>query len=186
MWLLFFVRRYSAKLLYELEFHAARRLDVDALRATSSCSATRSRSSRARRTTSPTSTRASTSPSYLRSWAFEAQLRDYLREPFGNEWFARARGRLAAARAVGAGPAPDRRRAAARGHRARGRDGSRRRPRPRAPPASPACFTSADSADRPRSRDAHSVHVHREGLYDLLGGYEPCIDERSTWGSWRM
>jgi hypothetical protein len=27
--------------------------------------------------------------SYLRSWAFESQLRDSLRERFGNEWFAR-------------------------------------------------------------------------------------------------
>ena len=26
---------------------------------------------------------------YLRSWAFEAQLRDFLRGEFGNEWFAR-------------------------------------------------------------------------------------------------
>ena len=26
---------------------------------------------------------------YLRSWAFEAQLRDFLRERYGNEWFAR-------------------------------------------------------------------------------------------------
>ena len=26
---------------------------------------------------------------YLRSWAFEAQLRDFLREEYGNEWFAR-------------------------------------------------------------------------------------------------
>ena len=26
---------------------------------------------------------------YLRSWAFEAQLRDFLRSEFGNEWFAR-------------------------------------------------------------------------------------------------
>ena len=26
---------------------------------------------------------------YLRSWAFEAQLRDYLRSEFGNDWFAR-------------------------------------------------------------------------------------------------
>ena len=25
---------------------------------------------------------------YLRSWAFETQLRDHLRERFGNEWFA--------------------------------------------------------------------------------------------------
>ena len=26
---------------------------------------------------------------YLRSWAFEAQLREFLRGEFGNEWFAR-------------------------------------------------------------------------------------------------
>src|SRR4051812_30725731 len=26
---------------------------------------------------------------YLRSWAFEAQLRDFLRSELGNEWFAR-------------------------------------------------------------------------------------------------
>jgi hypothetical protein len=26
---------------------------------------------------------------YLRSWALEAQLRDFLRSEFGNEWFAR-------------------------------------------------------------------------------------------------
>jgi hypothetical protein len=26
---------------------------------------------------------------YLRSWAFEAQLRDFLRGEFGNEWFTR-------------------------------------------------------------------------------------------------
>ena len=26
---------------------------------------------------------------YLRSWAFEAQLRDFLRSEFGNDWFAR-------------------------------------------------------------------------------------------------
>jgi hypothetical protein len=26
---------------------------------------------------------------YLRAWAFEAQLRTYLREKFGNAWFAR-------------------------------------------------------------------------------------------------
>jgi hypothetical protein len=26
---------------------------------------------------------------YLRSWAFEAQLRDFLRGEYGNEWFTR-------------------------------------------------------------------------------------------------
>ena len=40
MWLLFFVRRYSAKLLYELEFHGDGDARGDAQRATSSSSAT--------------------------------------------------------------------------------------------------------------------------------------------------
>ena len=39
--------------------------------------------------TSTTSTAASTCIGYLRSWAFEAQLREFLRGEFGNEWFAR-------------------------------------------------------------------------------------------------
>ena len=86
--LLWFVRRYSAKLLYELEFHAAD--DLTALR--------------------PRyvelladATKVEPSPSdylgdiddgfyaseYLRAWAFEAQLRAYLRERFGNAWFSR-------------------------------------------------------------------------------------------------
>ena len=39
--LLYFVRRYSAKLLYEIEFFQARRRRVDASRATPSSSATR-------------------------------------------------------------------------------------------------------------------------------------------------
>jgi hypothetical protein len=46
-------------------------------------------------------------------------------------------------------------------------------------------FTFSDSAD-PRSGNARSVHVHREGLCDLFGGYDACYDERSTWGFWRM
>jgi hypothetical protein len=29
------------------------------------------------------------SSQYLRAWAFEAQLRSFLREKFGNEWFTR-------------------------------------------------------------------------------------------------
>ena len=86
--LLWFVRRYSAKLLYELEFHAAD--DLTALR--------------------PRyvelladATKVEPAPSdylrdiddgfyaseYLRAWAFEAQLRAYLRERFGNAWFSR-------------------------------------------------------------------------------------------------
>ena len=49
----------------------------------------RRRSSRPLPTTSATSTAASTPREYLRAWAFEAQLRAYLRERFGNAWFSR-------------------------------------------------------------------------------------------------
>jgi hypothetical protein len=92
--LLFFVRRYCAKLLYELEFHAKtdptdmapRYVELlgDALKIEPS----------------PTDFLADIDAgfyvsSYLRSWALEAQLRRYLRTKFGNEWFAsRAAGSL--------------------------------------------------------------------------------------------
>jgi len=86
--LLFFVRRYCAKLLYELEFHAAddpatmsgRYVELlgDALKI------------------EPTPKdyladidAAFYVSSYLRSWAFEAQLRDFLREQFDESWFTR-------------------------------------------------------------------------------------------------
>jgi hypothetical protein len=86
--LLFFVRRYCAKLLYELEFHAAddptkmhgRYVELlgDALKIEPS----------------PTDYLGDIDAgfyvsSYLRSWAFESQLRDFLREQFGSDWFAR-------------------------------------------------------------------------------------------------
>ena len=59
--LLYVVRRYAGKLLYELELHGD--VELESMRAaTSSCCATRRRSSRRRRTTSQTSTRASTAP----------------------------------------------------------------------------------------------------------------------------
>ena len=85
--LLFFVRRYSAKLLYELEFHATddvtsmqpRYIEIlgDALKINPS----------------PTDYLGDIDASfyvssYLRSWAFEAQLRDHLRVQFGRTWFA--------------------------------------------------------------------------------------------------
>ena len=85
---LFFVRRYAAKLLYELELHAAadpedvrdRYVELlgDALRI-------RPRA---------VDWLADVDPgfyvvSYLRSWAFEAQLRSFLREEFGDAWFTR-------------------------------------------------------------------------------------------------
>jgi len=87
VWLLFFVRRYSAKLLYELEFHGGADLEAmparyvellgDALRIEPS----------------PANYLADIDEgfyvnAYLRSWAFEAQLHDHLRTRFGSEWFA--------------------------------------------------------------------------------------------------
>jgi hypothetical protein len=86
--LLLYVRRYCAKLLYELELHAggdlapmpARYVELlgDALKIEPS----------------PTDYLADVDPgfyasSYLRAWAFEAQLREYLRSEFGNAWFSR-------------------------------------------------------------------------------------------------
>jgi len=87
MWLLFFVRRYAAKLLYELEFHsggdpaAMPRRYVELL------------GSATKIEPSPANYLADIDAgfyvySYLRSWAFEAQLRDHLRERFGTNWFA--------------------------------------------------------------------------------------------------
>jgi hypothetical protein len=86
--LLWFVRRYCAKLLYELEFHSTddiasmrpRYVEIlgDALKIEPS----------------PTDYLGDIDASfyvssYIRSWAFEAQLRAHLREEFGNAWFAR-------------------------------------------------------------------------------------------------
>jgi hypothetical protein len=86
--LLFFVRRYCAKLLYELEFHAAedpttmrgRYVEVlgDALKIEPS----------------PTDYLSDLDPSYyvtayLRAWAFAAQMTSYMREELGSEWFKR-------------------------------------------------------------------------------------------------
>src|SRR6266516_6659289 len=86
--MLWIARRYSAKLLDELEFHTAE--DVTALRP---------------RYVELLGDALKIEPSetdyladidsgfyvteYLRSWAFEAQLRAYLRERFGNTWFAK-------------------------------------------------------------------------------------------------
>jgi hypothetical protein len=86
--LLYFVRRYSAKLLYELEFHAAE--DVTALRGRYVELLTDA----VKLEPSPTDYLGDIDPgfyasAYLRSWAFEAQLRDFLRSEFGNTWFAR-------------------------------------------------------------------------------------------------
>jgi hypothetical protein len=86
--LLYFVRRYCAKLLYEIEFFQ-------------SDEPTRMRpryaeilSDALKMPVSPESYLDDIDGSfyvigYLRSWAFEAQLREYLRSELGNEWFAR-------------------------------------------------------------------------------------------------
>jgi hypothetical protein len=86
--LLWVVRRYCAKLIYEIEFHQASdvtsmrdryvELLTDALKV------------------APSDTDYLSdiddgfyASQYLRAWAFEAQLRAYLRETFGTAWFAR-------------------------------------------------------------------------------------------------
>src|SRR4051794_13327310 len=86
--LLYFVRRYSAKLLYEIEFFQA-----------GEPTTMRSRygeilSDALKLPVHDESYLDDIDGSfyvigYLRSWAFEAQLREFLRSEFGNEWFAR-------------------------------------------------------------------------------------------------
>jgi hypothetical protein len=86
--LLWLVRRYCAKLIYEIEFHASpnatdmrlryKELLTDALKVEYT----------------ETDYLADMDGSfyaseYLRAWAFEAQLRSFLRETFGNTWFTR-------------------------------------------------------------------------------------------------
>jgi hypothetical protein len=86
--LLYFVRRYCAKLLYEIEFFQ-----------TDDVTSMRNRyfeilSDALKLPVNAASYLDDIDGSfyvigYLRSWAFEAQLRDFLRGEFGNEWFAR-------------------------------------------------------------------------------------------------
>jgi len=86
--LLFYVRRYCAKLLYELEFHSAEdptqmrsryvELLGDALKVEPS----------------PTDYLGDIDSSYyvtayLRAWAFSAQMTSFMREEFGSDWFKR-------------------------------------------------------------------------------------------------
>jgi hypothetical protein len=86
--LLYFVRRYSAKLLYEIEFFqsddpsAMKDRYVELL------------SEAYRFPAAPENYLSDNDGSfyvsgYLRSWAFEAQLREFLRGEFGNDWFTR-------------------------------------------------------------------------------------------------
>jgi hypothetical protein len=86
--LLWLVRRYCAKLIYEIEFHSA--ADVKPMR--SRYKELLSDALKVEYTdTDYLSDMDSSfySSEYLRAWAFEAQLRSFLRESFGNAWFTR-------------------------------------------------------------------------------------------------
>jgi hypothetical protein len=85
--LLYFVRRYCAKLLYELEFHAAEDVTQLAPRYVELLGdALKIEPSAADYLTDIDGNFYVTA--YLRSWAFEAQMRTFLREKFGRTWFA--------------------------------------------------------------------------------------------------
>jgi hypothetical protein len=86
--LLWIVRRYCAKLLYELELQSAS--DVTSLRPRY----VELLSDALKVTPSDTDYLDDVddgfySSQYLRAWAFEAQLRDYLRDRYGSAWFTR-------------------------------------------------------------------------------------------------
>jgi hypothetical protein len=86
--LLYFVRRYSAKLLYEIEFFQSN--DVKPMRGRYA----EILGDALKLTVNPESYLDDIDGSfyvigYLRSWAFEAQLREFLRSELGNDWFAK-------------------------------------------------------------------------------------------------
>jgi hypothetical protein len=106
--LLYFARRYCAKLLYEIEFFQAD--DITAMRPRYS----EILGDALKLPVNPESYLDDIDGSfyvigYLRSWAFEAQLRDFLRGEFGNDWFARrdAGDLLRELWALGQGPTAD-------------------------------------------------------------------------------
>jgi hypothetical protein len=86
--LLWFLRRYCAKLVYEVELHAAD--DPGAMRAR--YVELLSEATKVEPSDSDFLADVDTgfyASQYLRAWAFEAQLRAHLRERFGNAWFSR-------------------------------------------------------------------------------------------------
>ena len=86
--LLWLVRRYCAKLIYELEFHSAEDLTALQPRYVELLSdATKVEPAASDYLNDIDEGFYATE--YLRAWAFEAQLRSYLRERFGNAWFSR-------------------------------------------------------------------------------------------------
>ncbi len=106
--LLYFVRRYSAKLLYEIEFFQA--AEITAMRGRYA----ELLGDALKLQINPESYLDDIDggfyvTGYLRSWAFEAQLRDFLRSEFGSDWFARrqAGDLLRELWALGQGPTAD-------------------------------------------------------------------------------
>ncbi|MBV8080785.1 MAG: hypothetical protein JO186_10485 [Actinobacteria bacterium] len=86
--LLYYVRRYCAKLLYEIEFFQAD--DAESMKPRYAELLTEALKLPANAANYLADIDGSFYVTgYLRSWAFEAQLRDFLRAEFGNEWFAR-------------------------------------------------------------------------------------------------
>jgi hypothetical protein len=86
--LLYFVRRYCAKLLYEIELFQVE--DPTTVRARYAEILSGALKIPVHSETYLDDVDGSFYViGYLRSWAFEAQLRDFLRGEFGNEWFAR-------------------------------------------------------------------------------------------------
>jgi hypothetical protein len=88
--LLFFVRRYCAKLLYELEFHQTPASRIEELRPRY----VELLGDALKIEPSGTDYLSDIDPgfyvsSYLRSWAFEAQMRTHLLHEFGTTWFTR-------------------------------------------------------------------------------------------------
>src|SRR4029077_20922255 len=86
--LLWVVRRYCAKLLYELEFHSAEDLAALQPRYVELLADATKVEPAAVDYLSDIDDGFYASE-YLRAWALEAQLRAYLRERFGNAWFTR-------------------------------------------------------------------------------------------------
>jgi len=85
---LYIARRYAAKILYELELHGDAPLDAMRARyAELLFDATKVPPSDADYLADVDS--GFYASAYLRSWAFEAQVRDFLRDEFGSAWFAR-------------------------------------------------------------------------------------------------
>ena len=86
---LYLLRRYCAKLLYEIEFHGDRGLDEEKLPSRY----VELLGDAVKIEPSPTDSLGDIDPGfyvtgYLRSWALQSQLREHFRERFGSTWFA--------------------------------------------------------------------------------------------------